>query len=452
MPLKIFAPCSYTWGNRGDATLLLAMVEVLRRELGAVEFVFTSFTPDTDAPRYQERVIAMPLSPSGRVSRLIHRDLGRIGLGKLAPFLTLAQLLTFFMFLALWIRIWRLMPRLAEALASPQLVTVAKAARDSDLTVTVPGGYLMAPRTEDDYWLYHVATLAVPLFLGKPVIASACSVGPFAGYHSHVARWLFRRMDLIFVREEVSADHLIGLGVEEARITLTADTAFCFSGSDRAEVEADRVLRDPAALPRPWIGISARDHSFPGCRDPEALFETYLSEMARLADHVVSVLGGSPIFVSQCTDSGGDDAAIALQVRDRMRHHGKALVVAQDVSPEVLQALYRRLDMMVGTRMHANILAMTQLTPVLAIAYQHKTPGIMTMAGLGAHVVDIAEVSGRLIPAFARAWAEREHMRRVLTETIPALRARAARDTEVLRTLLAGTGPQAAAGSGSGHR
>jgi len=275
------------------------------------------------------------------------------------------------------------------------------------------------------------------MFLGKPVIASACSVGPFAGYHSHVARWLFRRMDLIFVREEVSADHLIGLGVEEARITLTADTAFCFSGSDRAEVEADRVLRDPAALPRPWIGISARDHSFPGCRDPEALFETYLSEMARLADHVVSVLGGSPIFVSQCTDSGGDDAAIALQVRDRMRHHGKALVVAQDVSPEVLQALYRRLDMMVGTRMHANILAMTQLTPVLAIAYQHKTPGIMTMAGLGAHVVDIAEVSGRLIPAFARAWAEREHMRRVLTETIPALRARAARETEVLRTLLA---------------
>jgi colanic acid/amylovoran biosynthesis protein len=73
----------------------------------------------------------------------------------------------------------------------------------------------------------------------------------------------------------------------------------------------------------------------------------------------------------------------------------------------------------VATRMHANLLALTAGVPVVAIAYEAKTQGIMEQLGLEGYVIDISRLrANELISLVARAWerrgALREHILRRL--------------------------------------
>jgi colanic acid/amylovoran biosynthesis protein len=70
--------------------------------------------------------------------------------------------------------------------------------------------------------------------------------------------------------------------------------------------------------------------------------------------------------------------------------------LGDDLSPQALKALYAELEVMIGTRMHANILSIISGTPVVAVAYEHKTAGIMNMLGLASFVVPIDQASERL--------------------------------------------------------
>ena len=53
--------------------------------------------------------------------------------------------------------------------------------------------------------------------------------------------------------------------------------------------------------------------------------------------------------------------------------------------------------MILGMRMHANILAATQFVPYVAIAYEHKTTGISEMIGMRKYCIWDKEVKERNI-------------------------------------------------------
>ena len=68
-----------------------------------------------------------------------------------------------------------------------------------------------------------------------------------------------------------------------------------------------------------------------------------------------------------------------------------------------LKAMYGELDMLVGTRFHSVIFALTAGVPCIGIAYEHKTRGIMRELGLERWVIDIEAVTADdLIPLVER--------------------------------------------------
>jgi colanic acid/amylovoran biosynthesis protein len=364
----------------------------------------------------------MPLDPGGFVSRAIHR-VGRWRLvRRFQPAMVLAQFHAFVGFAALAIRLRKRWPRIALALLPPRLGAVIDAIDRADLCVGVPGGYLMAPAVHDDYWLYQAATLMLPAMLGKRLVLYACSIGPFAGLHRGVARRVLSSVDLVISREEISRANLRALGVDGTRVAVRPDAAFGFASAPQPEAALERALRSLSAAPRPWVGFSVRDHHFPGAASPEEKRAAYLNEIRAAVAWVRDELGGSAIFVPQCIENGGRDVEVSLEVARQASGAGNLFVLTEDLSPHALGELYARLDLLIGTRMHANILAMTRGTPVVAIAYEHKTVGIMQMMALSEYALDIADIRDRLLPMARRAWEARGALRSHVAQRVAALR------------------------------
>lgn len=416
---RIFLACSFTWNNKGDAALLMAAAQVLRASVGGVKLSFASFTPELDSERYQERVVRMPLDPSGHPSRLIHMA------GAWSPVLLRMSVGFILLMFKGWLGMRAVLPKnFAYRLLGPVAPT-AREILDSDLVIALPGGYLQATTWRDDYWLFHWLTLSMAQAAGKPVIIYAQSIGPFAGRHRRWAEALLRKIDVVSVREEFSLQRLRDYGVAEERTVLVPDAAFGLEDDGRGSREIASMAQALDAQRQPWVGVSVREHHFPAEKDAGASMEKYLTEVARSADRMIELGNGTVFFVPQCIRNGGRDVEVSRAVVKRMQHAQHACVVEDDLSPLGLQVLYSRFEMLIGTRMHANILTLCAGTPVVAIAYERKTNGIMKMLGLDDHVVNIEDVEGRLLPLVEKVFAARQAIKAHLAKTVPSIRARA---------------------------
>ena len=102
--------------------------------------------------------------------------------------------------------------------------------------------------------------------------------------------------------------------------------------------------------------------------------------------------------------------------------------------------MYGCLDLLVGTRFHSVIFAMTASVPVLAIEYEHKTSGIMHDLGLDEWVYDISTVDGAMLVAgLRRLFARRAEVVAQLAERMPAYQARARETKLELAAVVSGT-------------
>jgi colanic acid/amylovoran biosynthesis protein len=80
------------------------------------------------------------------------------------------------------------------------------------------------------------------------------------------------------------------------------------------------------------------------------------------------------------------------------------------------------MDIFIGTRMHSNIFALSQVVPVIAIGYQPKTQGILRMVGMEQWNLPIEQVEVQtLIRTLDDLWARRDELRVQLQARIPAL-------------------------------
>ena len=85
------------------------------------------------------------------------------------------------------------------------------------------------------------------------------------------------------------------------------------------------------------------------------------------------------------------------------------------------------MDLLLGTRLHSNIFALTQGVPVVAIGYQAKTWGTMEMLGLASWVIALEECAGdALTRLLLQAWAERATTAPKVAQAVAVVRSQAA--------------------------
>lgn len=399
---------AYSSRNRGDAAIVLGMIESLRRteELADAEIVVSSADPVGDAEAYGVRVVpsfqslAFGIASSSTVARC------------------------WFAFFALpvsllWAGIWRFFG--IDFPVGRSLRNVFRTYAEADLVVAAGGGYLYTNSVVRGslVLLGQLYSFVFGRVLGKPVFLYAQSIGPFGG---RLQAWLvgraLRQTEMVQVRESISRDLVDEMNLK-VPIRLVADAAFLLR-SRNPDQETPPLNHEPNPL---TVGMTVRQWFRDGKRQ-----QGYEQVMASFVAWLVECRRMSVVFMPQVTVSGlgDDDRRVSLRIAASAGPSDNIRVIEDEYPAAELQWLCGRMEFFVGTRMHSNIFALSSGVPTLAIAYQPKTQGIMSEMGLGDCVLPIERLTLEELQRVFDVMVDRKsEIRTHLESTIPSIEVKA---------------------------
>lgn len=308
---------------------------------------------------------------------------------------------------------------------------------EADLVVDLSGDMLT-----EDYGVHvaysHYLPILTSMALGKKVALCAQSIGPFRWTRA-LARRILNGADLVTARDRITWDYLREMGVTNPALRLTADLAFLLEPVPGERV--DEILSREGVSPgrRPLLGVSLSGliQAKYEARNPGAKRVPFVRGMASVLDRVASELDCDVLFVAHVTgpSRSKDDRLVARRVAEVMQR--KSWVLQADYKPEELKGVIARTSLFFGARMHANIAALSSGVPTVAIAYSHKTQGIMDSLGQQARVMDIRRDDLEAGAALLRStWQQRERVGAELRENVEPLRALSRENIKLLLDVL----------------
>ena len=372
--MKFLLVNAYSSCNKGDFGIRIGLINSLRKEFGEfIQIGVLSSTPEIDSicyERYNVNIIGWQIIKNFKSSRLekIFRSL-----------VISAKLFV----LAIIYRATGYYGR--NALLFSYI--------EADIIIS-PGGGFINDKSLFSIFLPNIYQIFIAIILGKNYVIYAQSIGPFYNKASaFLTKTILNKALMISVREEISKEWLTRIGVNSAPIYITSDAAFLLEPASDDII--DNIFLNEGLPRENIVGVTPVNWSFPKSKNKRQKYDKYTEALAETIDYIASK-GFNILLISQVTDIrsiGENGDKITLNdIRKRIKTKRKVYVLKGDYFPEELVGIYRRLELLIGSRMHSNIFALSVGTPCIAIAYEHKTEGIMRKFGLGGWVISIEDI------------------------------------------------------------
>jgi colanic acid/amylovoran biosynthesis protein len=191
------------------------------------------------------------------------------------------------------------------------------------------------------------------------------------------------------VREEITKKYLERVIGHDERIFVAADCAFLLEPANSERVL--KILQQKCVLKRerPLVGVNVS--AFLMEQDKE-----HLKIMARLIDYIIESKNAYVILIPHVIAPSEwlcDDRYAARAVFILLKNKQRVILINDDYDSSELKGIIRQCDFFIGSRMHANIAALSQGIPTLAIGWSHKYHGIMKRLGMEKYVCDFSNVT-----------------------------------------------------------
>ena len=390
--------------NRGDAGIVLAQIDLLRRYFSELKLSLTSRTPRVDRNFYEARGVQVypPLTPAPGVF---------IGPGK---------------------KIVGSLKNLVDLKAKSELLREFK---ESDLIIASGGGYLYSYGgfLPGPTFLQHALHIKIANILKKPVILFPQSFGPFLNSPaSALLRSILQEDNVraVFAREEFSLRFLSELVGERHREKIKFCPDLTFLLEKRNNPGIGRAVE---GLHRPVLALTLRDWHFGEVKstgERQRHRENYLRSLLETAAAFVERFGGSVVVFPQAIGPGllEDDRIISLEFYQRSRNlPGKERIVLLPSeslnSPYDVIDLLARSDLVLATRFHSALFALIGGTPPIAIGYQHKSEGILRSLKMEEHFLNMAELSSeRVLGLVAKVLGRQNSVREMMKNEVASSR------------------------------
>ncbi len=243
-----------------------------------------------------------------------------------------------------------------------------------DVMLDIGAGDSFTDIYPDKRYAYIIATKALAVWSGTPLILSPQTIGPFSRQpHTALAAWACRRADAVFARDPQSMDVLRTLA-PAAKAMQAIDVAFALP------YDAP-VARDAAAPIRVGLNVSGllMAGGYTGGNE-FGLTIDYPLLTRRLIASFTAMPGVELHLIPHVIAPGynRDDGNLA----DALKAEFPALHRNPDFSsPSAAKSAIAGLDFLIGARMHATIAAYSAGVPVVPISYSRKFEGLF--GGLG---------------------------------------------------------------------
>ena len=230
-------------------------------------------------------------------------------------------------------------------------------------------------------------------------------------------------MDFITVRDEDSRALLIGLGVDQSKIVVTADAALTVQGSDSQRVQTilnSVGLGDAKEILAINVNSYLNSWTKPGQKSLTA--EDFCNQYGAGLTLVNKQLGVPLLFV--CTQHS--DIEITKQVMAKVSGAPKmAILTNVEHSPYDIKGILGRVSLLCAMRLHANILCTSALAPAVALIFQKKVESYYNLLGLGQNLMSFDNFSSaNLAEHILKGWSNRAAIHTQLQNRIPQLQER----------------------------
>jgi polysaccharide pyruvyl transferase WcaK-like protein len=215
-------------------------------------------------------------------------------------------------------------------------------------------------------------------------------------------------MDLILIRDTISNSVTESLKLRSPKI-LVSDSAIL--------VEANKVF--DGDFPHPVVGVSP---GFYAHSLPEIDMERYIKAHAEALDEIIEKYDFFVVFLPHhITGLRYDDLEVCKSIISRMQNKRYTTVIEAD-SVESFKSLLNSMDLVITSKMHPAVLAISGNVPTLCIAYDQKQMGFFKDLGLLECVLPIKSFSKiDLLFKIEHVWGMREQLKTVLSEKVPML-------------------------------
>lgn len=399
---------AYTWYNKGDAGILLGIVNALKKQFGEqqIEINVLSFTPEEDAKRYcMDKNIKNVYSNILNPHPYKHTKIGKI----------LAILKLFFRA----IYIYLIMKINKNILIKKE--KSFKVLSESDIIVVCGGGFLGGKKYDS---LQHLFQIYINTFFGVPVIVMGTSIEPIKKKSiKYFTEKILKKVNFVYAREVITYEYL-NTFLSKDKFTLIPDMAFMLEEKKQTYQFIEDLRYKKAKI----FGITVRKWNFPNLKitASEAMCK-YIDSVVEMMEKYIEEENAYFVFVPQVTVYNGDDTIVAKKIKIKLseKNKEKFIILEEDLSPVEIKALIGNFDYFIGTRMHSNIFATSTKIPTVAIAYEKKTNGIMNTVGLSNYVVEIDTITPTtLIEKVDKCIKNEKKIISILNANIPKLKAK----------------------------
>lgn len=416
--LLINTNCSW---NKGSAAQVISTTETLRKLIPDSNFTLVSSIPELDSKLCT-----------------IH-NVKVVGLFSEKPFSKYLKIRKLFMLSHYLLRsiLWSAFNKIrlnANALLEPKILTEYSRA---DMIVDLSGDTLS---DKNALALFSILGIFIGKFLGKKIAVFSQSIGPFKKATRFLSRICLNAVDLIVIRDDITKNYLIDIGVNNPSTYLAAEIAFLLQPASNSKVREILSKEDlnPNEENCPLIGIGT---SALISRTLKSKNNNYIALMAKISDYLVEKLNAYVLFISHVIIPSNydsrDDRFVAEKIYHLARNKSNIKIIKGDYSPEELKGIIGQCDLFIGARMHSNIASTSMHVPTVALSWSHKYRGIMRMLEQEKYVCDIRTTTfDKLITKINDAWSNRDQIRNKLASKTAELEGSALYSCKLIKSLM----------------
>ncbi|MHB1393727.1 MAG: polysaccharide pyruvyl transferase CsaB [Clostridia bacterium] len=225
------------------------------------------------------------------------------------------------------------------------------------------GGTLITDITSTRSLMYYLTTIYLAKVIGLKVMLYANGIGPVSrSSNRYFTSRIINLVDVITLREESSNQELESLGIKKPEIIITADPALILEPSAPEEIHH---LFSKEGIPTdfPLIGFSIRKWTG---------YDVYSHIIAQAADYAEEKYQAKPIFIPLHFPS---DLSVAEDIASKMKH--VPFILRNRYGIDKTLGIMKKLDMVLGMRLHALIYSVSLSVPVIGLIYDPKVQGFL---------------------------------------------------------------------------
>ena len=263
-------------------------------------------------------------------------------------------------------------------------------------------------------------------------------------------RDLSNDIDFIAVRDQDSLELLLDIGVTNKRIVLAADAALNVKPSPAPKVDA--ILNTLGFGPNEeFLALNVNTYldTWASASKGKLTRERFVSEYADAVNQFLAKNEVPILFVVTYHADLSLTQEIAAKIKSK---RAVKTITNIDYSHYDIQGVLSRAQLLFAMRLHAMILASSQYTPVLGLAYQPKCSYYFRELEMPERSIDFQDFSaGRLSEHLLSGWEQRAQIRTKLETRIPILKQEAMKAAKLVAGLSAGEDMDALVAKLNGH-